>query len=89
MHYELSNGVKVNLCNNFETAKFLLFKFPLLHVTFVGAIPHMVVNAKIEKLIQVKRRVEMNREIKQRRILARQEFIDADLIDPWDDDIPF
>ncbi|MFW3388474.1 UNVERIFIED_CONTAM: hypothetical protein RF648_21030, partial [Kocuria sp. CPCC 205274] len=67
----------------------LLFQFPKMHVNFVGQVPHMVVNLKIQKLIQVKRRIDLNHEIKQRRILARQEFIDADTLDPWDDDIPF
>lgn len=88
-YFELSNGVKVNLPNNFETAKFLLFKFPELHVTFVGAVPHMVVNTSTQKLIEVRKRIAMNREMKQRRILARQEFVDSDLLDEFDDDIPF
>ena len=88
-YHELSNGVKVNLCNNFETAKFLLFKFPVLNVTFVGTVPHMTVNQKIQKLIEIRKRIAMNREIKNRRILARQEFLEADSLDAWDDEIPF
>lgn len=97
MQYELSNGVKVNLMNSFDTAKFLLFAYPKLNVNFVGEVPRMVLTPKVNQLIKIRAKIIENQERlaaietarQQLRMMCRDEFDDS--LDDWTygDDIPF
>lgn len=93
MRYELANGVKVDLYNNTDIAKFLLFVYPKLHSHFVGEVPHMTVNKNIEKLMLIRNKLLDNRIKIIARERARRQIIDAfndhDVPVDFDDDIPF
>lgn len=80
MYYKLNNGEQVNLCNNFEIAKFVFFVLKPRKLEFVGIKPRLVMTPDVKKLYELSGMFARRRELQKR---MEEEFQD------FDDDIPF
>lgn len=97
MQYELSNGVKINLYNNTDIAKFVYLKLPTLGVSFVGEVPHLTSTPAVKKIHEIAQRLAMRRAFTRRKRIEEirnkvtnpaDALYDECFRDEYDDDIP-